>query len=195
MVEENLYLRGDGQRECLTCKRGRNRRGGLDAGIRDGVGRVARSGGPDNRAVGEGLPGRRGAGPGVGAKGDGANGKGNAADARDRGSDVAGGPKSFARCQSDSSGSKVAHGRVAQLEAHRTLNPQAVGSTPTAPTKAAIAQLEEQHCRNVQVSGSTPDGRSKICRSCEGDLIQVRGFWACPELTCSLVGQQQGRVS
>ncbi len=25
MVEENLYRRGDGQRECLTCKRERNR--------------------------------------------------------------------------------------------------------------------------------------------------------------------------
>ena len=36
---------------------------------------------------------------------------------------------------------------------------------------------------------------TKICRSCESEMIQVRGLWACPELTCSLCGQQQGRVN
>ena len=70
---------------------------------------------------------------------------------------------------SSRTGIEVTPGRVAQLAEHSALNRQVVGSTPTAPTK--------------------------ICQSCEGEMIQVRGFWACPELTCSLCGQQQGRVN
>ena len=58
-----------------------------------------------------------------------------------------------------------------------------------------VAQLAEHSAHNRQVVGSTPTEPTKICRSCEGEMIQVRGFWACPELTCSLCGQQQGRVN
>jgi len=35
----------------------------------------------------------------------------------------------------------------------------------------------------------------RLCRACEGQLAQMKGFWVCPDLTgCSLGGQQQGRV-
>ena len=78
-------------RYCPLCKSPYwNKEKVRDAGIRDGVGRVDRIGGPDNRAVGEGLRGRRGAGPGVGAECDGANGKRLQADVREREANVAG---------------------------------------------------------------------------------------------------------
>jgi len=64
---------------------------------------------------------------------------------------------------------------------------------------AGIAEVERIMGGPLEeIQGITKTGElvlSKICRSCEGQMIQVRGFWACPELTCSMVGQQQGRVN
>ena len=86
------------------------------------------------------------------------------------------------------------------------LKPKVAGSTPARSTNyrtpammsAGIAEVERiMGCPLEEIQGITKTGElvlSKICRSCEGQMIQVRGFWACPELTCSMVGQQQGRV-
>ena len=58
MVEGNLYYRPDGNRECLTCKRERNRGGNRDDGVR-GAGRGAAVEASGSRDV-ESVPAVRG---------------------------------------------------------------------------------------------------------------------------------------
>ena len=57
--------------------------------------------------------------------------------------------------------------------------------------KAVVRRHDD---RAVDDPGVAEVGSAPTCRACEGTLVSSKGFWACPDVSCSRYGQQQGRV-
>ena len=73
-----------------------------------------------------------------------------------------------------------------------------IESSSTATTGSS-GPVVENHCgghmvniqRRLEGEGSSPSGSTKVCRSCESDLVCQRGKWVCLDQSCGMYGQEQ----